>query len=75
MPTYIPHALRQMARRGISRDDVAAVLGDHDARYPSRVPGRECFVRTLGERRLEIVVEPTDKGYKVITAFDQLTED
>jgi len=75
MVNYIPHAERQMARRGISKADVEHVLSDHDVSYPSHVAGRQCYVRSIDGRRIEVVVEPDDGDHLVITAYDQLTED
>ncbi len=76
MVSFIPHALLQMGKRRITQANVELVLSNYHTSYPSLEPGRECFVGTLGERRIEVVVETDEDGNKrVITAYDQLEEE
>lgn len=45
--TYTPHALEQLAERGISEETARAVLEAPDREYPGRLS------RTVAERRFE----------------------
>ena len=73
MAKIIPHARRQMARRNISEEDVDAVLAAPELSYPSSTPGRHVFVRTLGDRRIAVVVFAAEMD-RVVTTFDQLAQ-
>jgi hypothetical protein len=72
MVRFVQHARRQMQKRQISEQDARDVLANPDASYPSP-SGRQVFVRTIGTRRLAVVVDPYDLEL-VITAYDQLEE-
>jgi hypothetical protein len=63
-----------MEKRGISLDEVEAVLDAPDITYPSNTPGRHVYVRTLDLRRIAVVVSDDDHEL-VITAFNQLEQD
>jgi Domain of unknown function (DUF4258) len=68
----LPHARRQMARRNISEEEVEQVLDSPELSYPSHVPGRHVFARTIGERRIAVVVFDAERD-RVVTTFDQLS--
>lgn len=53
--TYLPHARHRMEERGISEEEVRAVLEDPDAEYPGDA-GRTVAERTLPGRRLAVKV-------------------
>jgi hypothetical protein len=59
-----------MAVRGITRDDVELVLADPDEHFPSSTSERHCYVRALGDRLIQVVVEPYDHEH-VVTAYDK----
>jgi hypothetical protein len=71
VPEFYPHALRQMQKRGISRAEVVQVLENHETSYPSHEPGRDVRVRTIGGRRIAVVIESTMPDDWVVTAFVQ----
>jgi hypothetical protein len=73
MVRFKSHALKQMAKRNISRQEVEAVLADHDASYPSGTSDRHCYVKTINGRRIQVVVEPYDHEL-VVTAYEQLEQ-
>jgi hypothetical protein len=63
----------QMRRRGISEQEVDAVLAAPEITYPSTEQGRTVQVRTIGNRRIAVVTTDADPEV-VITAFNQLDE-
>ena len=63
-----------MAVRGISKEDVEGTVDDHEMSYPSEVAGRECRIRNIGNRRVEVVVALRGDEIWIITAVDQLDE-
>jgi len=70
-PRYEPHALRRMRQRGISQDDVVAVLKEPDTTYPAH-EGRISMVRTLSDgRRIQVVVAQDENGPIVWTVMNQ----
>jgi Domain of unknown function (DUF4258) len=52
--TYVPHALEQMERRGISEEEVAAVLADPNEEGPANF-GRLYAQSVIGHRRVRVV--------------------
>jgi len=69
---FLDHARRQMARRNISEEEVEQVLDSPDISHPSKEPGRHVYVRTIGDRRIAVVVFDAERD-RVITTFDQLS--
>jgi hypothetical protein len=67
---FSEYALWKMAIRGITRDDVELVLLDPDEQFPSSTSERHCYVRALGDRRIQVVVEPYDHQH-VVTAYEK----
>jgi hypothetical protein len=63
-----------MARRNISEDEVEQVLDSPEIGYPSKEPGRYVYVRTIGERRIAVVVFDAERD-RVVTTFDQLSNE
>jgi hypothetical protein len=53
--TYLPHALEQMAERGISEEEARATLEAPDVEYPGR-RGRTVAERVPAGRRLAVKV-------------------
>ena len=53
--TYLPHARRRMVERGISEEEVRAILESPDLEYPGR-RGRTVAERTLPGSRLAVRV-------------------
>ena len=51
---YVPHALEQMERRGISKEEVAAVLEDPNEEGPANF-GRLYAQRVIDNRRIRVV--------------------
>ena len=62
-----------MARRGITEEEVDHVLDAPELSYPSSTPGRHVYVRTIGDRRIAVVVFDAERD-RVITTFDQLSD-
>jgi hypothetical protein len=52
--TYVPHALEQMERRGISEEEVAAVLEDPNEEGPANF-GRLYAQSVIDDRRIRVV--------------------
>lgn len=75
MPRFIGHARSQMGARGISIQDIEAVLADHHTEYPSKHgKGRHVYVGDVGGRDVAVVAAPdVIAGTAVITAW--LAED
>lgn len=71
MATFSDYALWKMAVRGIAREDVELVLADPDDDFPSSTSDRHCYVRHIGERRIQVVVESFDHE-QVVTAYPKL---
>jgi uncharacterized DUF497 family protein len=71
MPRFIGHARSQMAKRGISDEDVEAVLANHHIDYPSKHgKGRRVYVGEVGGRNVAVVAAPDAiAGIAVITAW------
>jgi hypothetical protein len=68
-PVFDPHALDQMASRGISEADVAAVLDNPIYRRPSYNQREEVFGTAPGPRTLKVVVIADSEPPYVITAM------
>lgn len=70
------HALAQMRRRNITRDEIVQALAAVETRYPSADdPGRVVTLgRTLDGRRLKIVTEADDME-AVVTVADRDREE
>jgi hypothetical protein len=71
---FLPHARRQMARRNISEEEVEQVLAAPEISYLSTVPVRLVLIRTIGDRRIGVVVFDAERD-RVITTFDQLSDE
>jgi uncharacterized DUF497 family protein len=71
MPRFIGHARSQMTARGISVEDVEAVLANHHNSYPSKHgQGRHVFVGEVNGRDVAVVAAPDAvAGTAVITAW------
>lgn len=74
MVRFTGHATHQMAKRGISQDDVREVLTDFESSYPSGTSDRHCYVKTIDGHRIQVVVESYDHEL-VVTAYEQLKQD
>ncbi|MGC2192643.1 MAG: DUF4258 domain-containing protein, partial [Candidatus Dormiibacterota bacterium] len=59
----------QMARRGISRKEVEAVLADYHTEYPDRQGNRIVIGHPAG-RRVKVVVAKESDPPRIITAAD-----
>jgi hypothetical protein len=68
MANFSPYVLAKMARRQIERDEAELVLADPDSVFPSARTGRPIYVRTVGDRRIHVVVEAHDED-TVVTVF------
>jgi hypothetical protein len=64
------YALWKMAVRGIEREDVELVLADPDDEFPSSTPDRHCYVRRIGSRHIQVIVESFDHEL-VVTAYEK----
>lgn len=71
MAKFSNYALWKMSVRGIAREDVELVLADSDDDFPSSTSERHCYVRDIGERRIQVVVESFDHE-QVVTAYVKL---
>jgi hypothetical protein len=69
MPTYTKHAREQMARRGISREEVGMVLAEYHTEYPDR-QGDRIVIGHPGGRRVKVVVAKDSDSPRIITAAD-----
>ena len=71
MPRFIGHARSQMAVRGISINDIEAVLANHHTEYPSaHGKGRKVYVGEVDGRDVAVVAAPDAiAGTAVITAW------
>ena len=68
-PVFDPHALDQMAERGISAADVEAVLAAPSKRLPSYHDREEVYGEVPGPRTLKVVVVAGSDPPYVITAM------
>jgi hypothetical protein len=66
---YTKHARDQMARRGISENEVEAVLSDPAVRYTDK-KGNPIFRADVEGRRIKVVVAKGTDPPRVITAAD-----
>ena len=64
---FSDHALRQMARRGVTREDVAAILGSFYYQYT--VDGDHLYSPRLRGRHVRVVVVPGTNPPTVKTVF------
>ncbi len=65
----MPHALEQMERRGISEEEVAAVLEDPNEEGPANL-GRLYAQSVIGHRRIRVVYNrETDEAVVVSVMF------
>ena len=69
MAVFSYYALWKLAMRGIDRDDVELVLADPQCDFASPT-GRHCYVRTVGNRLIQVVVESFDHD-QVVTAYEK----
>jgi hypothetical protein len=75
MARFTRHARDQMADRNISEAEVEETLADPQITYPSHQrPDRRVLVRTIGERRIKIVV-PIAEPDVIVSAMDQTQEE
>jgi len=65
---YTDHADLQMQARGISRDEVEAVMADPDIRLPGR-QGRQQVLKRVAGRLIYVVYMPADPDRWIITAY------
>jgi hypothetical protein len=70
MAVFSNYALWKMSVRGIEREDVELVLADTDDDFPSSTSNRHCYVRQIGSRRIQVVVESFDHE-RVVTAYEK----
>jgi hypothetical protein len=69
---YIPHAQKQMGKRGVTADEVEQTLADPDETYPGNTGSRVCYVKHIGAKKVKVVAEPVHtSGHRVITVIDQ----
>ena len=66
---YTQHAKDQMARRGISENEVEAVLSEPDVRYTDKT-GNPIFIADVAGRRIKVVIAKDVDPPRVITAAD-----
>jgi len=66
---YTQHARDQMARRGISENEVEAVLSDPHVRYTDR-KGNPIFKAEVGGRHIKVVIAKGIEPPRVITTAD-----
>jgi hypothetical protein len=59
-----------MSVRGIEQEDAELVLADPDADFPSDTSNRHCYIRTVGGRLIQVVVESFDHE-QVVTAYEK----
>lgn len=74
MARFTDYALWKMDQRGIDRDDVELVLADPECDFPSRESSRHIYARTVGRRRIYVLVEPYDHDC-VVNAFEPRPRD
>lgn len=64
-----------MSKRGISREEVEAILADpqivHEGRAPAGRPPRKVYRSTVGGRRLKVVVQEADELVITVAAVDE----
>ena len=65
---YLPHALKRMKQRGISKEEVEACLNNHDVEYQDK-KGNPKYRADVGGRRIKVVVQK-ENPLVVITAED-----
>lgn len=71
------HAVRQMSRRNITRNEIVEALDARETTYPSEdYPDERTIIlgRTLAGRRLKIVTESLDT-HSIITVADRDSEE
>lgn len=71
------HAVRQMSRRNITRNEIVEALDARETTYPSEdYPDERTIIlgRTLAGRRLKIVTESLD-AHSIITVADRDSEE
>lgn len=62
------HARQRLRERKISEQDAAGVVDNYEVAF-SDTKGNPCFVRTVSERRIKVVVSAADPDF-VITVID-----
>jgi hypothetical protein len=70
LAVFSNYALWKMAVRGIEREDVELVLANPDDDFPSSTSDRHCYVRRIGSRHIQVVVESFDHE-RVVTAYEK----
>lgn len=70
MAVFSNYALWKMSMRGIEREDVELVLANPDDDFPSSTSNRHCYVRHIGSRRIQVVVESFNHE-RVVTAYEK----
>lgn len=65
---FSKHSLDRLAERGITAAEVQTVLESHEVSFADP-KGNACYVRTIGERRIKVVVAADDPEF-VITVID-----
>ena len=68
-PIFDPHALDQMAERGITEADVGAALANPLSRRPSRFQREEVYGTAPGPRTLKVVIVAGSEPPYVITVM------
>ncbi len=66
---YSHHARIRMAERGITEAEIAAVIVDPEIRYTD-LKGNPVLIRTIGGRRIKVVVARDSNPPRVITTGD-----
>ena len=66
---YSYHARIRMAERGIKEAEIAAAIADPEIRYTDH-KGNHVLIRTLGGRRIKVVVAKDSDPPQVITTGD-----
>lgn len=73
--SYVLHATEQMRKRGISKEEVEAVLANpqivHEGNSPPGRPPRKVYRSTVGGRRLKVVVQEADQKVITVAAVDE----
>ncbi len=66
--TYSLHARQRMVKRGITETDIEYVLRHHHTTHPD-LDGNPCFIGTIGERRLHVVVSLGSDPPHIVTVI------
>jgi len=65
---YLPHALKRMRQRRISKEEVEACLQDYDIEYRDK-KGNPKYRAAVGDRHIKVVVQKENPSV-VITVED-----